>query len=142
MNPKQRIDTFRLSHQQAFVRAALMGLVTTGAAGAGGLTYASKIEPSWLEVKRVDLELPRLPAAFHGYRVVQISDIHYEWMGTARMSEIVALINEEDADLVALTGDYVTHVYEGLVGDLTPHLSRIKAKDGGVGVVGNHDYWG
>lgn len=119
-----------------------MGLVTTGVAGAGGLTYASKIEPSWLEVKRVTLTLPRLPAKFHGYKIVQISDLHIEWMGRERLLEIAAISNSETPDLVALTGDYVTRVFESSVEELPPGLSLLKARDGVVSVLGNHDYWG
>ncbi|MBA3794561.1 MAG: metallophosphoesterase, partial [Rubrobacter sp.] len=40
--------------------------------GAMGLVYAREIEPRWIEVKSVELTLPRLAPEFDGYRIVQI----------------------------------------------------------------------
>ncbi|HET8680168.1 MAG TPA: hypothetical protein VFM39_08600, partial [bacterium] len=57
--------------------------VTLGATalGAGGLGYATAVEPDWIDIRRITLRLRRLSRAFHGYRIVQISDIHIDdWM--------------------------------------------------------------
>jgi predicted MPP superfamily phosphohydrolase len=129
------------SLRRAYLRAVVMGLAATGAAGLGSLTYARVVEPAWIEVREVSLALPRLPAEFDGYRVVQMSDLHVEWMGRKRLMEAVALANSQRADLIAITGDFVTQAYERAVVDLAP-LGLLRAKDGVVAVLGNHDYWG
>jgi hypothetical protein len=38
--------------------------------------YAVQIEPDWVRILPVTLELPHLDPEFQGYRIVQISDIH------------------------------------------------------------------
>jgi predicted MPP superfamily phosphohydrolase len=117
-----------------------MAALTTG--GLGSLTYATKVEPTWFETVEIDLALPRLPEVFHGYRIVQISDFHMEWTGQERLFDIVGRVNGLTPDLVVMTGDYVTRTYSRAVEDLVPPLRALRAGDGVVGVLGNHDYWG
>ncbi len=131
-----------LSRRQ-FLKASLVSTVMTAAAGVGGLVYARDIEPGWLEVVPVQLTLPRLSASFDGYRLAQLSDIH---MGTgmtpARLQEVVERVNQQQPDLVAITGDFVTH---GSVARQAPGLiealRELRARDGVVCVMGNHDHW-
>ena len=40
------------------------------------LHYAVRVEPTWLEVNRLDIPIRGLPAAFDGLRIVQLSDFH------------------------------------------------------------------
>jgi uncharacterized protein len=112
------------------------------AAGLAGLVYAKRIEPRWLETVRVDIRLPRLPPEFHGYRVVQISDIHMDtWMTPRRLRIIVHRINQEKADLVAITGDFVTRDPYNYAKELAGILRGLHARDGVAAVLGNHDHW-
>lgn len=93
---------FRLGSSKTAVGTALVG-------ASAGLFYAYKVEPLNIEVSSVSLVLPRLPAEFDGYRVAQISDIHMDgWMTFDRLSKLAKLVNEQGADLVAVTGDFVT----------------------------------
>jgi uncharacterized protein len=109
-------------------------------AGAGVLAYARYVEPYWLAVERVTLALPRLELPFDGYRVVQISDIHMDgWMTPERLDRIVNLVNEQEPDLVAITGDFVA-VSADYVFGITRPLKRLCAPDGAVAVLGNHDH--
>ncbi|MDQ3704508.1 MAG: metallophosphoesterase [Chloroflexota bacterium] len=120
---------------------ALMAL--GGLAGAVTLGYAVWVEPDWIEVKDVRLTLPRLPRAFHGYKLVQISDLHAgKFMPDERLSRVVDLVNGQEPDLVAMTGDFVTRVYRGAPKDIIPAMSSLMSKDGVVAILGNHDYWG
>lgn len=137
----------RLS-RRAFLKMA--GLSTFGAAalGAGGVGYAYEVEPGWIEVTSLQLDLPRLPAEFDGYRILQVSDIHAdEWMTSERLSEIVRLVNGQRPDLVVITGDFVTSedFTEVSASDVAPGLveplSRLKPRDSTVAVLGNHDHW-
>lgn len=69
--------------------------------------YIYHIEPNWIEVKNIDLNLPKLSQEFENWKIVQVSDIHIsEWMTEKRLENIVNLINEETPDIVVLTGDF------------------------------------
>ena len=126
------------------VRATVGALVTMGATtGSGLLAYAAGVEPKWVEIKRISLRLGGLPAAFHGYKIVQVSDIHAgQWFPPERIAETVKMVNNEDPDLVVITGDFVTYTYPHAPADIVPSLSELCARDGVIGTLGNHDYWG
>jgi predicted MPP superfamily phosphohydrolase len=120
-----------------------MGIAAVLGVGAGALAYAAGVEPNWIEVRQVNLRLPRLSPRFDGYRIVQISDIHAgEWMPTRRLAMVADLVNGQRPDLIAVTGDFVTYTHKGAHGATVPTLKRLCAKDGVVAVLGNHDYWG
>ena len=57
-----------------------------------------------LGTTRVCVASPRLPAAFDGFRIVQISDLHGCRFG-AENCRLLAAVAEEKPDLIALTGD-------------------------------------
>ena len=125
------------------VKAIAMGLAATGAAGVGTFAYATQVEPGWLDVRKVTLRLPRLSPHFNGYRIVQISDFHVgEWISEQDLEDVIRLVNAQEPDLIAITGDFVTRTYEGADADLVPFLGALHARDGAVAVLGNHDYWG
>jgi predicted MPP superfamily phosphohydrolase len=110
-------------------------------AGAAGYGYTFGVEPKWLDIQPVRLTLPRLAPAFHRYRVVQLSDIHLDdGLGRSRLAEIVRLVNRQQPDLIAITGDFVTHKADVVAADLVAGLSRLAARDGVVAVLGNHDH--
>ncbi len=109
--------------------------------GAYVILYGSLCGWRRFEVVEVDFVHPQLPAAFDGYRIVQISDFH---IGTiARYPEdvrrAVELINAQHPDMVAVTGDLVNNEATELDG-LEDILSSITAHDGVFSVLGNHDY--
>lgn len=108
----------------------------------GGLLYAREIETRWLEVVPVTITLPRLAREFDGYRIVQIGDIHLEdWTKPRRLNRIVDLVNEQQADLIAITGDFLSYsVDPGVPRRLVEALGRLRARDGVAAVTGNHDY--
>lgn len=120
------------------VTAALGGT----AAGAAGLIYAREVETRWLEVVPVTLTLPRLGREFDGYRVVQIGDLHLEdWTKPRRLNRIVDRVNDQRADLIAITGDFLSYsVDPGVPRRLAEALGRLEARDGVLAVTGNHDY--
>jgi uncharacterized protein len=107
-----------------------------------GLIYAREVETRLLEVKHVALTLPRLNPEFHGYRVVQVGDVHLDdWVRPDRLRETVELVNEQRPDLVAITGDLLSYSAGRLVPRrLVEALGGLRARDGVVAVLGNHDY--
>lgn len=82
-----------------------------------------------------------LPAAFDGYQVVQISDLHLgTYVGeTSFVEEVVDSVNSLNPDLIVFTGDLVNNYPDELTPYL-PVLSRLKARDGVISILGNHDY--
>lgn len=93
------------------------------------------------QIREVTISSDELPAAFNGYRIVQISDIHSgSWTGNGgALQEAVDMINAQQPDLVLFTGDLVNNVSEEL-DEFIPILGQLKGKDGVYSVLGNHDY--
>ncbi|HEY3378218.1 MAG TPA: metallophosphoesterase [Armatimonadota bacterium] len=105
-----------------------------------GILDAVVIEPRWVEVHRFEVLLPRLPRAFDGLTVVQLTDIHYK-RGLERRyyRRVVEMTNRLHPDLIVLTGDYVT-VYWDDVRQCAQLLSGLHAPLGVYAILGNHDY--
>jgi len=92
-------------------------------------------------VRKFELKYPNLPEKFNGFKIVQISDFHIgSFLGyNDAVKESVDLINEQKADLLLFTGDFVNNVST----ELDPFiniLESLKAKTGKYSVLGNHDY--
>ncbi len=94
-----------------------------------------------LTVKSTDIVSTRLPKEFDGYRIAFFSDLHIGSLSSPieMCRELVARINSLDADLVVFGGDLVNTRYEELTPQLQTILGDIRAKDGIVAVIGNHD---
>jgi predicted MPP superfamily phosphohydrolase len=115
----------------------------------GGSMYMSKYEPSWLEVIELELKLPRLPKSFSGFRLAQISDIHFGgWMDANRLKDVFEAVSSLSPDLLAITGDFTLghyrhsqqddrERYEEMVQVLSAHTGKYLT----VGANGNHDHW-
>jgi predicted MPP superfamily phosphohydrolase len=100
-----------------------------------------RFNPGDFEVVKVEINIPRLPTPFQGYRIVHISDIHYgQWISADRLMGVVGLINQQEPDIVAITGDFVSYSGENIE-DLITALKGIRARDAALAVLGNHDYW-
>ena len=92
-----------------------------------------------LETTHHQIKLKRLRKAFEGFRIVQLSDIHISaFMSAEEIRRYVAIANQLKADLVVLTGDFVT--WEGeMQGAVVQALSDLKAPFGVFGCLGNHE---
>lgn len=105
--------------------------------------FAYGLARGWkrLQVKETTLVSPALPAAFDGYRIVQLSDLHIGTFGsdTTYIRQLVERIDSLHPDLIVFTGDLVNASADELdpYGDL---LSQLRAPDGVYSVLGNHDY--
>lgn len=87
--------------------AALGKLSWIGALVAAGLiAYVLHLENTLLQITKYEVECPRLPQAFDGFRIVLISDLHGNTFGD-RQEELVSAIREFDADAIAISGDLV-----------------------------------
>ena len=106
------------------------------------LVYGSFIGFNKLEVNRHEYNSSDLPKAFDGYRVVIFSDAHvgtYKGSRQWLLQRAVDSINAQKPDMIVFCGD-LQNIQPS---DLYPHidiLSQLKAKDGIISVLGNHDY--
>jgi predicted MPP superfamily phosphohydrolase len=104
------------------------------------LNYATRVEPTWLELNCHHVPVQDLPAAFAGLKIVQLSDFHCGRKVTSSyLNEAVDLAMAQRGDLVVLTGDFVHkgHRHVERVADV---LSRLSAPLGVFAVLGNHDF--
>jgi len=84
-------------------------LSLSGAAAAGLAFYAGEVARHELSVEEHTIHLARLPDAFRGMRIVQISDFHYaEYTEAYFLERMVRVVNGLKPDLVALTGDFIS----------------------------------
>ena len=95
-----------------------------------------------LAQEQVTVKIKGLPKAFEGYRIGQISDIHWpERIDQAYVDRAIDALHEMKPDIICATGDFI----DGNKG--RPHVSidgvfdRLSAPDGVLGVRGNHDHW-
>ena len=96
-----------------------------------------------LVTTHVECVSPTLPAAFDGYRIVQLSDLH---LGSLTkhpdfIKRIVETANAQHPDLIVFTGDLVNHTASEAA-PFTDSLSRLSAPDGVLSIFGNHDELG
>jgi uncharacterized protein len=130
-----------LGRRELLRRAAGLALVA-GAVGVAGLEYTRAIEPSWIEITSVHVRMPGMAPAFDGYRIAQISDLHLgDWLTPAQLAQVVRTVNGADADLIAVTGDFITSHAPKHAQDLITTLRDLHAPDGVAGILGNHDHW-
>jgi predicted MPP superfamily phosphohydrolase len=102
------------------------------------------------EIKRIEIPLKRLPEAFDGFTIAQLSDFHYESFSAVPIRRAVGLVNSLRPDLVVLTGDFVTvgffesraharrHAWTAAI-PCAEILSRLEAPMGRFAILGNHD---
>ena len=91
-------------------------------------------------VRRVQLKFPNLPPAFDGFKVLQISDLHTgSFTSTEPLERAVAMINQQGADLILMTGDLVNN----RATEVEPHIPALRGIRSALPIfssLGNHDY--
>lgn len=94
-----------------------------------------------IQVEKIDLSFPDLPEIFDGYRIVHLSDFHIGTYSTSpsTVKSIVDKVNGLDADLIVFTGDLINRQPAETL-QFVDELKRLKAHDGVLSVLGNHDY--
>jgi predicted MPP superfamily phosphohydrolase len=118
---------------------AALGLIASGGAT---YAYARYVEPGWLDGVRLDLSLPKLPDAFAGFTIAHISDLHFgPFCSPADLAPAIDTVLALNADLIAITGDFVSSLDHGENDMIVESLSRLQAREGVLAVLGNHDWW-
>jgi predicted MPP superfamily phosphohydrolase len=109
-----------------------------GAAAGIGAAWAL-FEAQWVELRKLETRLARLPRELDGLTILHLSDFH---LGTASLNgrtleRAVEWSEEEEVDLVALTGDLLSR--RRGEARLTEALRRLRNRYGVYAVLGNHD---
>lgn len=134
--PKEPVEIPNGISRSTFI--ARMAILAGGLLFSGFL-YGPKNRYRYV-IKRHKIPLDKLPSAFKGLKIVQISDIH---SGSFDNQQAVAhgidMIMKEKADLILFTGDLVNNK----ASEIEPYkhlFSKLQAPMGVYSTLGNHDY--
>ncbi|MBU3843333.1 MAG: metallophosphoesterase [Candidatus Anaerobiospirillum pullicola] len=105
--------------------------------GVVGTVYQFKIP----DVVEHEVAITDLAPEMEGYKILQITDLHIgpilkrDWL-----QGVVDRVNEQNPDLIVITGDLVDGTVSSLKDEFSP-LTQLKARDGVIAVTGNHEYY-
>ena len=129
-----------------------IALIVLTALAIAGLAYIVLVTPIALRRTTINVPIAGLPPALDGYTIAALSDLHYGGtIAPARLlGRAVHLANEASPDVIVLLGDYaLSHsllhtisrwLYEWALPRMTQSLTRLRAPDGVIAILGNHDY--
>jgi hypothetical protein len=105
-----------------------------------GFMYAMLKGKYDYKLHKTTLYFDDLPAAFDGFTITQLSDIHSgSFDNTAAVQRGIDLAKAQKSDLFVFTGDLVNNA----AWEIEPYIDRfgeIKAPYGQFSILGNHDY--
>ena len=105
-----------------------------------GFLYAMLKGKYDYRVHRTTLFFDDLPAAFDGFTITQLSDIHSgSFDNTSAVQRGIDLAKAQNSDLFVFTGDLVNNA----AWEIEPYIDRfsaLKAPYGQFSILGNHDY--
>lgn len=126
--------------RRRFLQMSGLLSVAAGAAAAGSV-YGFSVEPNQLEIEHVTVSLARLPGAFDGLTIAQLSDLHYgPYVSYEHLARAIDMTNALGADVIVVTGDFVNSSWR-YIQPCTELLGKLQAPLGVFAVMGNHDYW-
>jgi predicted MPP superfamily phosphohydrolase len=132
----KRQEKFLPARRQFMVDSALL----VAAVPFGAFLYGMLKGKYDFRVHRETLHFDDLPAAFDGFTITQISDIHSgSFDNHAAVRRGIQLAQAQNSDLFVFTGDLVNNV----AWEIEPYLddfSRLRAPYGQFSILGNHDY--
>ncbi|HSD66962.1 MAG TPA: metallophosphoesterase [Vicinamibacteria bacterium] len=104
--------------------------------------YERGVRNAWdIAIRGLEVPLPRLPAAFDGFTILHLSDLHLDGMPGLEEA-ILDRVGVQEFDLCVLTGDYRTELHGPIrptMDRLQPLVSRLRSRNGVLAVLGNHD---
>lgn len=128
-------------NRRKFLKVLSAGLLT---AVSGQAVYSTLVEPYHYQVTRQSIALAHLGQDLAGLRMVQISDLHInDWFLRDQLERVIDLISEQNADLVCITGDFLTRGYDRELSfaELYEPLRRMAHSTPVFSVLGNHDFF-
>ena len=122
------------------LRLPRVGIVV-GVAVAGVLVWGVTAGRTSMRVDRLTICSEKLPAAFDGFRIVQLSDLHVGTLVSPEreLRRIVDSVASLRPDLIVFTGDLVNIRSSELTDRIAAALRGLQAPYGVVSVIGNHD---
>jgi len=92
------------------------------------------------QLKKVVLKFPNLPAAFNGFTLIHISDIHSgSFQNKAAVSKGIEMILKQNAEAILFTADLVNDRADEIQ-EYQSIFAKLTAPYGVFSVLGNHDY--
>ena len=140
--PTEATEIEAAGPKRLVTRRRLLKLAAAGIGAAGlGAFYAFRIEPIWLQTVGVTVAIRGLPAAFDGFRIVQLSDLHVgAGVPESLIEDAVASANEVAPDVIVVTGDLIHQAKSGRHARRVAELLGPLAAPAGVyAAIGNHD---
>ncbi len=137
------MGVFTAEKQHILTRRQFLGLSGLSILGLG--LYAAEISRHEIDIVQRTIHIDRLPEAFKGFRIVQISDLHYkQYTEEFFIRLVVHDVNALKPDLVLLTGDYISTPFTSLekpvpwayeCAELLTHIECPQR----FAILGNHD---
>ena len=98
----------------------------------GILLYSRYIETTNIKVKETNVINTNVPESFYGYKLVQLSDIHYKTtIGREELEKIVKKVNKIKPDILVITGDLLekdTKYTKNDIENITKIMKNINCK--------------
>ena len=127
-----------------------MALSGFAAAGASAIGLDGFVESYHPQLVKLEISLARLPEAFDGFTIAQLSDFHYEnYFSAVPIRKAVQVVNGLKPDLIVLTGDFVTVPMfrsrsskiraANSAAPCAEVLQALQAPMGKFAILGNHD---
>lgn len=124
-----------VSRRRFLQTASLFSLSSLSAASS---TY-QLVGTEEIEVTQHTVRLKNLPRVFDGLKLVHLTDIHHsKFVSLNEVLRMVELSNQQDPDVVLLTGDYITWSKK-FISPVGEALGNLKSRFGVYAVLGNHD---
>jgi hypothetical protein len=119
--------------------ATLSHVLIRGVLMLTGLYWRGLSNSAKVELRHNRIVTPDLPAAFEGFTILQLSDLHVE-LSEAAMERVAELASSASYDICVLTGDYRAQTF-GPYADALAGVARLcrRLKGPIYGVLGNHD---
>ncbi len=137
--PNQFLDFLHKPHwarQQKWRYAIWSNMARLGLTG----MHALPVNRRWVEIHRRLMVLSNLDPAMEGWKVVQISDLHYSPVVWRKyLIQFMHWVNDLEPQVVVVTGDLITGGYR-YADRIATLLSHVKAPHGVICTFGNHDY--
>jgi hypothetical protein len=94
-----------------------------------------------IQFNRLDIWFENLPQEFDGFRLLQLSDLHADFLPET-LQAALDLTADVEADICVLTGDFRRRV-KGSFDDILPAMERLTSQistpQGTYAILGNHD---
>jgi uncharacterized protein len=123
--------------RKEFISKALLGIAAVPFLGILHGIFVGRYK---YRVHKVSLTFKDLPAAFDGFTITQLSDIHSgSFDDKVRVAKGIALANAQKSDVLLFTGDLVNN----LATEMDPWIDTFKQLEAPMGKfssLGNHDY--